>query len=182
MGMGSMGFALPSVIGAYFASDKKQVVMLEGDGSLQLNLQELQTINTYGINAKMFIWSNTGYAAITTMQERNFDGFYVGSNPQSGVDLGGGLRKVRMAIGSKGRGKSHGARVITFTVVVAIEESETGCQLTGKSHKRIFKTHFLHKQFCSLLGLCSNGNREGKTHLYLTVVHCIAVRFYFCQI
>ena len=46
------------------------------------------------------------------------------ANPQAGIDLGGGLRKVRMAIGSKGRGKSHGARVITFTVVVAIEESE----------------------------------------------------------
>lgn len=46
------------------------------------------------------------------------------TNPQTGVDLGGGLRKVRMAIGSKGRGKSHGARVITFTVVIAIEESE----------------------------------------------------------
>ena len=46
------------------------------------------------------------------------------ANPQAGVDLGGGLRKVRMAIASKGRGKSHGARVITFTVVVAIEESE----------------------------------------------------------
>ena len=45
-------------------------------------------------------------------------------NPQAGVDLGGGLRKVRMAIGSKGKGKSHGARVITFTVLVAIEESE----------------------------------------------------------
>lgn len=46
------------------------------------------------------------------------------TNPQTGVDLGGGLRKVRMAIGSKGRGKSHGARVITFTVVIAVEESE----------------------------------------------------------
>ena len=46
------------------------------------------------------------------------------ANPQAGIDLGGGLRKVRMAIGSKGRGKSHGARVITFTVVGAIEESE----------------------------------------------------------
>ena len=33
------------------------------------------------------------------------------ANPQAGVDLGGGLRKVRMAIASKGRGKSHGARV-----------------------------------------------------------------------
>ena len=46
------------------------------------------------------------------------------SNPQAGIDLGGGLCKVRIAIASKGRGKSHGARVITFTVVVAIEESE----------------------------------------------------------
>ena len=46
------------------------------------------------------------------------------ANPQAGVGLGGGLRKVRMAIASKGRGKSHGVRVITFTVVVAIEESE----------------------------------------------------------
>ena len=87
MGMGSMGFALPSVIGAHFASDKQQIVMLEGDGSLQLNLQELQTIKTYDMNVKMFIWSNTGYAAISTMQERNFAGFYVGSNPQSGVEM-----------------------------------------------------------------------------------------------
>lgn len=46
------------------------------------------------------------------------------SNPQSGVDLGRGIRKVRMAIGSKGKGKSHGARVITVTVLVAVEETE----------------------------------------------------------
>ena len=45
-------------------------------------------------------------------------------NPKAGVDLGNGLRKVRMAIASKGRGKSHGARVITFTVLVSVEETE----------------------------------------------------------
>lgn len=37
------------------------------------------------------------------------------ANPQSGADLGGGVRKVRLAISSKNRGKSHGARVITYT-------------------------------------------------------------------
>lgn len=42
----------------------------------------------------------------------------------SAQTLGGGLRKIRMAITSKGKGKSGGARVITFTVVVAVEESE----------------------------------------------------------
>ena len=42
------------------------------------------------------------------------------ANPQAGVSLGGGVRKVRMAIASKNKGKSHGARVITFTYSVTI--------------------------------------------------------------
>lgn len=45
-------------------------------------------------------------------------------SPSLGTDLGGGLRKIRMRITSKGRGKSGGARVITFTVVVSVEGSE----------------------------------------------------------
>lgn len=85
MGMGSMGFALPSAVGAYYANGEKRVIVIEGDGSLQLNIQELETIVSYGIDAKMFIFNNAGYAAITTMQDRNFDGFYVGSNERSGV-------------------------------------------------------------------------------------------------
>ncbi|SFB12025.1 acetolactate synthase-1/2/3 large subunit [Selenomonas ruminantium] len=85
MGMGSMGFALPSVVGAYYANAKKRVVMIEGDGSLQLNIQEFETIAANGIDAKMFIFDNRGYAAITTMQDRNFAGFYVGSNEKSGL-------------------------------------------------------------------------------------------------
>lgn len=85
MGFGSMGFALPSAVGAYFAGDGNRVIVLEGDGSFQLNIQELETIKTYGVNAKIFVFDNTGYAAIAKMQERNFDGFYVGCNEQSGV-------------------------------------------------------------------------------------------------
>lgn len=85
MGMGSMGFALPSAVGAYYASEGKQIIVIEGDGSLQLNLQELQTIVSNGIPAKMFIFNNSGYAAITTMQDRNFDSFYVGANEESGL-------------------------------------------------------------------------------------------------
>ena len=46
------------------------------------------------------------------------------ANPRLGIDLGGGLRKIRMAIASKGKGKSGGARVITFTVIVSVEETE----------------------------------------------------------
>ena len=46
------------------------------------------------------------------------------SNPYSGIDLGYGLRKVRMAIKSKGRGKSHGARVITYLLHISEDEGE----------------------------------------------------------
>lgn len=46
------------------------------------------------------------------------------TNPTLGTDLGGGLRKIRMRIASKGRGKSGGARVITCTVVVAVDEAD----------------------------------------------------------
>lgn len=87
MGMGSMGFAIPSAVGGYYAmkdaGKNGKVIVFEGDGSLQLNIQELETIKAYNIPAKMFIFNNKGYAAITTMQDRNFDGFYVGSNEKS---------------------------------------------------------------------------------------------------
>ncbi|MBR1785130.1 MAG: addiction module toxin RelE [Bacteroidales bacterium] len=44
------------------------------------------------------------------------------ANPSKGVDMGDGIRKVRMAISSKGKGKSAGARVITYNVITRAEE------------------------------------------------------------
>lgn len=46
------------------------------------------------------------------------------TTPHLGTDLGGGLRKIRMRITSKGKGKSGGARVITFNVIIAVDETE----------------------------------------------------------
>lgn len=43
-------------------------------------------------------------------------------NPTAGADLGNGVRKVCMAISDKGKGKSHGARVITYTTIISVEE------------------------------------------------------------
>lgn len=98
MGFGSMGFALPSVVGAWFAGEGKRVIMLEGDGSLQLNLQEFQTVVHHNIDAKMFVFHNAGYAAITTMQDRNFEGFHVGSDEESGLSMPD-LQKIADAYG-----------------------------------------------------------------------------------
>lgn len=100
MGMGSMGFALPSAVGAYYANGKHRVIVIEGDGSFQLNIQELQTIVANRVDAKIFIFNNSGYAAITSMQERNFNGFYVGSNEKSKLFMPD-LEKIAFAYGIK---------------------------------------------------------------------------------
>jgi acetolactate synthase-1/2/3 large subunit len=80
-----MGFGLPGAIGAYIADPTKDIILIAGDGGLQMNLQELQTISHYNIPIKMFILNNNGYLAISLMQDNLFNGNYIGSNKQSGV-------------------------------------------------------------------------------------------------
>ena len=62
------------------------------------------------------------YASIAADYARLLD--EIAQNPQLGTDLGRELRKVRMAIASKGKGKSGGARVITFSVIVSVDATE----------------------------------------------------------
>src|SRR4029078_10420435 len=57
-GCASMGYDLPAAIGACFAADRKRVVCIAGDGSIQMNLQELQTIVTHGLPIKIFVLNN----------------------------------------------------------------------------------------------------------------------------
>lgn len=86
-GMAAMGTGLPSVIGAHFARPGKQLVTIIGDGGLQLNIQELQTIRHHNIPAKIFVLNNGGYNAIQTTQKTNFEGRFVGAGPSSGVSF-----------------------------------------------------------------------------------------------
>jgi acetolactate synthase-1/2/3 large subunit len=81
----SMGFGLPGAIGSYFANPKKEIILIAGDGGLQMNLQELQTIVQYNIPIKIFVLNNNGYLAISLMQDNLFEGKYIGSTPKSGV-------------------------------------------------------------------------------------------------
>lgn len=87
MGLGSMGWCLPSAIACCIASGKKRTLLLEGDGSLQHNLQELQLITTYKLPLKIFVLSNGGYASIYGMQKNNFHDNFVGCNAESGLGL-----------------------------------------------------------------------------------------------
>lgn len=82
----SMGYGLPAAIGAAFAC-RGEVVCLEGDGSIQMNLQELQTLLTYRLPIKLFVYNNGGYLSIKTTQKSFFGGRFMGSEASSGVVL-----------------------------------------------------------------------------------------------
>jgi len=81
----SMGFGLPGAIGSYYANTKKDVILISGDGGLQMNIQELQTVIHNGIPLKIFVLNNNGYLAITLMQDNLFNSNYIGSNNKSGI-------------------------------------------------------------------------------------------------
>lgn len=83
---GSMGADLPEAIGAAVAS-KKTVVCLTGDGSIMMNLQELQTIKHYNFPIKIVVFSNNGYAAIRQTCKNFFNDTQIGCTPENGVSF-----------------------------------------------------------------------------------------------
>lgn len=87
MSLGSMGFAIPAAIGACIACGGRRTITLDGDGSLQHNLQELAMIRGYGLPIKLFIMNNNGYSSISAMQDNHFKSHYAGCGPESGVFL-----------------------------------------------------------------------------------------------
>jgi acetolactate synthase-1/2/3 large subunit len=87
-GSASMGFDLPSAIGASFAGpdNKRRVICFAGDGSLQMNIQELQTLKTTGRNVVVVVLNNAGYLSIWQTHE-NFFGRVIGATPATGVEF-----------------------------------------------------------------------------------------------
>lgn len=83
---GSMGYDLPAAIGCAVAS-KKMVLCITGDGSIMMNLQELQTINQNKLPIKVIVFSNEGYEAIRQTCKNFFKGVYLGCTKESGVSF-----------------------------------------------------------------------------------------------
>ncbi len=83
---GSMGDDLPEAIGMHVASGE-EIICATGDGSIMMNLQELQTIKYYNYNIKIVIFSNEGYGAIRQTNKNFFNGLYIGCDEESGVSM-----------------------------------------------------------------------------------------------
>jgi len=86
-GCASMGYDLPAAIGACFAAGGRDVVCLAGDGSLQMNIQEFQTIVHHQLPLKLFVLSNNGYISIRQTNQAFFGGRLTGCDSSSGVSF-----------------------------------------------------------------------------------------------
>ena len=78
-GNSPMGYSLPAAIGAKLFNPKSEVYCFIGDGGMQMNIQELQTIKQYNLNIKIFIQNNFGYGIIKQFQDAYFNSRYFAS-------------------------------------------------------------------------------------------------------
>ncbi|MGN0017678.1 MAG: thiamine pyrophosphate-binding protein [Candidatus Gastranaerophilaceae bacterium] len=99
-GNASMGYGLPAAIGACYDANDRNVVCLEGDGSIMMNIQELQTIVHNKLPLKLFVINNSGYSSIRQTQRNFFDGRMTGCGEDSGVSVPDFV-KVGQAFGLK---------------------------------------------------------------------------------
>jgi acetolactate synthase I/II/III large subunit len=82
-----MGFTLPAAIGVSVAKAGGEVVGITGDGSLQTNIQELQTLVHHQFPVKLVVWNNNGYLSIRATQRKFFAGRELGTDARSGVSF-----------------------------------------------------------------------------------------------
>jgi acetolactate synthase-1/2/3 large subunit len=82
---GAMGWDLPAAVGAAVANRPARTILVTGDGSIQFNVQELQTVRQNNLPLKIFIFNNDGYESIRTTQTAHFEGRFVGSDRASGI-------------------------------------------------------------------------------------------------
>ena len=99
-GLASMGYGLPSTIGACLASGGKRTVSVNGDGGFVMNIQELATIARMKLPIKLFVLCNHGYGAIHTMQTNHFEKRFMDCDEESGL-LIPPIAKVAEAFGLK---------------------------------------------------------------------------------
>jgi acetolactate synthase I/II/III large subunit len=82
---GAMGWDLPLAVGACIGAGRPRTICITGDGSVQLNIQELETVRFNNLPVKVFIFNNSGFGSIRATQRNLFDGRLTGSDARSGV-------------------------------------------------------------------------------------------------
>jgi len=147
-GCAAMGYDLPAAIGAITANKSGRTILVTGDGSLQMNIQELQTLITYQMPLKIFVLENEGYLAIKTTQKSFFGGHFTGSNPASGV-VCSNLEKIAGAYGIPYISVSENGQVLRDAIAKALAaEGPIICEVHMHPEQTLFpkSASFMDKQ------------------------------------
>ena len=100
-GLAAMGYDLPASIGSCIASNKKRTVCITGDGSIAMNMQELEVLKRLNLPVKIFVVDNNGYSMIYGSQNGNFKGHLTGCTKESGLTLPD-MKRIAEAFGIRG--------------------------------------------------------------------------------
>jgi len=121
-GCATMGYDLPAAIGVCAATGgEKRVIAIAGDGSIMMNLQEMQTIAGYAMPVKVFLINNSGYVSIFQTHRNFFNGVEVGGGPRSNVTFPD-FAKVADAFGfAHFRAETHNALPGVIAAALAAE-------------------------------------------------------------
>ena len=96
--MAAMGYDVPASIGSCIGSGGKRVICVTGDGSIAMNMQELEILRRLKLPIKIFVADNSGYSMIWHSQSGNFNGHLTGCTEESGLSLPD-MKKVAEAFG-----------------------------------------------------------------------------------
>lgn len=99
-GLGAMGYGIAASIGVCLGCGGKKTICVDGDGGLQLNIQELATMAHLNLPIKLFVLNNLGYASIRATQKNYFGGPNIGCDEKTGITVPD-YRKVAKAYGIK---------------------------------------------------------------------------------
>ena len=83
-GHAAMGYGLPAAIGAAFATKNNRIICIAGDGGMQMNIQELQTVVHHQLPIKIFVLNNNCYGMVRQFQDKYFEGNYAGTVNKKG--------------------------------------------------------------------------------------------------
>ncbi len=121
----AMGLSIPLAIGSAIAARDKQILAVTGDGSLELNIQELKTISYYKLNIKLFVINNGGYLSMRNWQDGFFEGRRIGSDDETGAESLN-LKKVADAFG------------LRYARIARVEEIDDQLKDIMKDNKPLF--------------------------------------------
>lgn len=126
----SMGYGLPAAIGTCIGGGRRETICLEGDGSIMMNLQELQTVLTNKLPIKLFLINNDGYHSIRITQSNLFSNHCkVGIGPESGDLSFPDFGKIAQAFGYKYYSASSNAEMKVVVNEVLAQEGPVFCEI-----------------------------------------------------